>query len=329
VIRRVRLGREGPEVSAIGFGAWGLSGDYGPADDAEAIAVVRRALDLGVDLVDTADSYGAGHNERLVGEAIRGRRGDVVLATKVGIVRESRESISVCGRPDYVRSALAASLGRLGVDCVDLLYLHRADPEVPIEETIGALAGLVGEGKARFLGLSEVGPDLVLRASAVHPIAAVQSEYSLWTRDPEDGVLPLLADLGIGFVAFSPLGRGFLAGALARGRELGADDFRNGLPRFQTQNVERNLSLLDRLRVLAEGKGVSPGQLALAWLVARGVVPIPGTRRRAHLESNVAALGVELSADDLAELEAAFPMGAAAGARYPEQLAAVAAEGAA
>jgi aryl-alcohol dehydrogenase-like predicted oxidoreductase len=281
-----------------------------------------------VDLVDTADSYGAGHNERLVGEAIRGRRDDVVLATKVGIVRESQGSISLCGRPDYLRSALGASLERLGVDHVDLLYLHRADPDLPIEETVGALAVLVGEGKARFLGVSEVGPDLVRRASAVHPIAAVQSEYSLWTRDPEDGVLPALADLGIGFVAFSPLGRGFLAGALPKGHELAEDDFRSSLPRFQPENVDRNLGLLDRLRELAAARGAQAGQLALAWLVARGVVPIPGTRRRAHLETTVAALDVELSANDLSELEAAFPPGVAAGARYPEQLAAAAAEGA-
>jgi aryl-alcohol dehydrogenase-like predicted oxidoreductase len=326
-VRRVRLGASGPEVAAIGFGAWGLSGDYGPAEDGESVALVRRALDLGVDLIDTADAYGAGHNERLVGRAVAGRREEVCLATKVGIVRDTPGAPAVSGRPDYIRSALAASLARLGVDHVDLLYLHRADPDVPIEETVGAMGELVREGKARFLGLSEVGPDLVRRAHSTHPIAAVQSEYSLWTRDAERGVLPALAELGIAFVAFSPLGRGFLAGALRSPDELGDDDFRRSLPRFSAENFDRNLELLARLRGLAEGKGATPAQLALAWLVARGVVPIPGTRRRAHLEANVAALGVGLSREELAELEAAFPAGAAAGARYPAPVPAAAAGG--
>jgi aryl-alcohol dehydrogenase-like predicted oxidoreductase len=325
-MQRVALGRGGLEVGAIGFGAWGLSGDYGPADDGESIAVLRRALELGVDLIDTADGYGLGHNERLVGEAIRGRRHQVVLATKVGVVRDSRDGISVCGRPEHVRSAFAASLARLGVDHVDLLYLHRADPGVPIEETVGAMAGLVEEGTVRHLGLSEVGPELVRRAHAVHPITAVQSEYSLWTRDPEDEVLPTLDGLGIGFVAFSPLGRGFLAGAVRSARDLAEHDFRRGLPRFQAENVERNLALVDRLGRLAAARGLTAGQLALAWVVARGAVPIPGTRRLAHLEANVEAAGARLGPDELAELDAAFPPAAAAGPRYPPRLAAMAAE---
>src|SRR5262249_51865444 len=259
-VKRVRLGRRGPEVGAIGFGAWGLSGDYGPADDAESVEVIRRALDLGVALIDTADVYGAGHNERLVGRAIRGRRDRVFLATKVGILRDSPGAVSVCGRPDHIRAALAASLQRLGVERVDLLYLHRVDPRVPVEETVGAMGQLVDEGRVGFLGLSEVGPDIVRRPHAVHAIAAVQSEYSLWTRDPERTVLPALAELGIGFVAFGPLGRGFLAGALASADELGEDDFRRGLPRFQAENVKRNLLLLDPLHQLAREKGASTAE---------------------------------------------------------------------
>jgi aryl-alcohol dehydrogenase-like predicted oxidoreductase len=317
MMRRVRLGETGPEVAAIGFGAWGLSGDYGPADDAESVAVVRRALDLGVDFIDTADEYGNGHNERLIGNAIRDRRHEVVLATKVGLVRGPAGVVGVCGRPEHVRRAAHASLGRLGVDHVDLLYLHRVDTDVPIEETIGAMAELQQAGQTRFLGLSEVGPELVRRAHAVHPITAVQSEYSLWTRDPETEVLPALAELGIGFVAFSPLGRGFLAGAVAEASDLAERDFRRSLPRFRPENLERNLRLVEPLRVLAAEKEAAPGQIALAWLVRQGVVPIPGTRSVAHLESNVEALEIELSAADLARVEEIFAPDAVVGERYP------------
>jgi aryl-alcohol dehydrogenase-like predicted oxidoreductase len=327
-MRRVRLGGTGPEVGAIGFGAWGLSGDYGPANDAESVAVVKRALDLGVDFIDTADGYGNGHNERLVGKAIRDRRHEVVLATKVGLVC-GPAGVSVCGRPEYVRQAAHASLDRLGVDHVDLLYLHRVDADVPIEETIGAMADLKQAGKTRFLGLSEVGPELVRRAHAVHPITTVQSEYSLWTRDPEAEILPALAELGIGFVAFSPLGRGFLTGAVAEVGDLAEGDFRRSLPRFRPENLERNLELVERLRVLAAEKEAAPGQIALAWLLQQGVVPIPGTRAVAHLESNVEALGLELSADDLARLDAIFASGSVAGERYAASQAALIAEGAA
>lgn len=317
-MRRVRLGRSGPEVGAVGLGAWGLSGAYGPAGEWEARAVIERALELGVDLLDTADVYGEGENERLVGRAIRGRRDRVVLATKVGIVRDLPGSPVVCGRPDYLRSAVEASLQRLGVEHVDLLYLHRADPEVPIEESVGALAELVAEGKARFLGLSEVGPELLRRAHRVHPVAALESEYSLWTREPERDVVPALAELGVGFVAFSPLGRGFLAGAVADADDLAAGDFRRSLPRFRPENLERNRPLVSTLRALAAELDATPAQLALAWLCARGVVPIPGTRRVEHLAENAAAVSLELPAGALARLEEAFPPGVAAGARYPE-----------
>jgi aryl-alcohol dehydrogenase-like predicted oxidoreductase len=326
-VRRVRLGRSGPEVAVVGLGAWVLSGAYGPADDAESQALIRRALDLGVDLIDTADEYGDGHNERLLGTASRGRRDRVVLATKVGLVPGSGSQVSVCGRPEYVRRAVTASLERLDVDHIDLLYLHRADPQVPIEETVGAMAELVAEGSVRFLGLCEVGPALLRRAHAVHPIAALQSEYSLWTRELEETVLPALAELGIGLVAFSPLGRGFLAGAVAGAGALAPHDFRRGLPRFQPESLERNRVLVSRLRKLAAEKGVTAAQLALAWVIQRGAVPIPGTRRIEHLEENVAAAGIELAPEEIARLEEAFPPGVAAGERYPEEWAALSAGG--
>ncbi len=317
-MRRVRLGEAGPEVSALGVGAWVLSGAYGPVEEGEALAVLHRALELGLSFIDTADVYGRGENERLVGRAIRHRREEVVLATKVGIVHDSPGRPVVCGRPDYLRRAAEASLARLGVDHVDLLYLHRADPDVPIEESVGALAELVGDGRARHLGLSEVGPELVRRAQAVHPIAAVQSEYSLWTREPEREVLPALAQLGIGFVAFSPLGRGFLAGAVAHREELAENDFRAGLPRFQRPALARNRPLVAGLVRIAGELGATPAQVALAWLCRRGVVPIPGTRRTFHLEENAAAAALELPAETVARLEELFPPGAAWGARYPE-----------
>lgn len=324
-MRSVVLGPGGPWVSAIGFGAWGLSGDYGPADDTESIATVRRALDLGVSLLDTADEYGDGHNERLLGEAIRGRRDEVVLATKAGLVRGLGGSLSVCGLPGYLKSALEASLGRLGVESVDLFYLHRADPGVPIEESVGAMSELVRAGKARYLGLCEVDGELVRRAHAVHPLTAVQSEYSLWTREPEDELLRVLREPGIGLVAFSPLGRGILTGALRSRSDFGPGDFRRALPRFQAENFRRNVELLRPLRELAAGKGATPAQVALAWLLHRGVVPIPGTRRSTHLEENLGALEIELTAGDITRLERAFPPGSAAGPRYPAAMSALAA----
>jgi len=296
-MRRVPLGRSGLEVGAVGFGAWGLSGDYGPADERESIATLQRALDVGLDLIDTADQYGDGDNESLVGRALAGRRSEAVLATKAGLVRESNGAVGVCGRPDYLRGALERSLARLGVDAVDLYYLHRVDLHVPIEETVGGLAELVGEGKTRFIGLSEAAPETIRRAHAVHPLAAVQSEYALWTREPEENVLPLLRELGIGFVAFSPLGRGFLAGALPR-----------------------NQVLLEPLIAVAERVGATPAQVALAWLLRQGAVPIPGTRRATRVDENAGAAELTLEQADVEELERAFPAGAAAGARYPAEL---------
>jgi aryl-alcohol dehydrogenase-like predicted oxidoreductase len=327
-MRSVPLGGGGLAVSAIGFGAWGLSGDYGPADDAESVATIRRALELGVTLIDTADEYGQGHNERLIGKAIRGLRTAVVLATKAGLVQGAHGALAVSGRPDHLKSALEASLRRLNVDAVDLFYLHRADPDVPIEESFGAMSDLVGAGKTRALGVCEASAELVRRAHAVHPLAAVQSEYSLWTRDPEDEVLPALRELGIGLVAFSPLGRGVLTGAFRSGSAFGPDDFRRGLPRFQGENFRRNLELLRPLRELAAEKGATPAQVALAWLLQRGVVPIPGTRRSSHLEENLGATAVELAAVDLTRLDTVYRPGSAAGARYPKTMPALAAVGA-
>jgi aryl-alcohol dehydrogenase-like predicted oxidoreductase len=309
------------EVPAIGLGCMGMSEFYGPSDEREAMATIDRARELGVTLLDTADAYGIGHNEELVGRAVRGRRADFVIATKFGLVRDRNdpEVRGVSGRPDYVRSACEASLRRLGVESIDLYYQHRIDPEVPIEETVGAMAELVRAGKVRHLGLSEAGADSLRRAHAVHPITALQSEYSLWTRDPDDGVLAACRTLGIGFVAYSPLGRGFLTGQLRRFEDLAPDDYRRHSPRFQGENFARNLALVDRLTVMAGEKGVTPAQLALAWVLSRGddVVPIPGTRQVRRLEENVAAAAVVLTAADLAAIEEAAPPGAAAGERYP------------
>jgi aryl-alcohol dehydrogenase-like predicted oxidoreductase len=317
----VPLGHDGLKVGAIGYGAWGLSGDYGAANDEQSAATIRRALELGVTLIDTADEYGNGHNERLVGAAIRawGRREDVVLATKFGIVREGAAS-KVCGDPTYVRPALEASLERLGVDHVDLYYLHRQDPAVPIEETVGAMAELVRQGKVRHLGLCEVSADVIRRAHDVHPIAAVQSEYSLWTRDPEKHVLPAIRQLGIGFVAFSPLGRGFLTGSLTNRESIAPNDFRHSLPRFQPGNFDRNLKLVAHLEELAGRLGATAAQVALAWLLEHGVTPIPGTRSIVHLEKNLAAVAVKLSRSDVEHLDAVFQPELVAGARYrPDQ----------
>jgi aryl-alcohol dehydrogenase-like predicted oxidoreductase len=299
----------------------GMSEFYGRADEGEAIRTIHRALELGLDFLDTADAYGPSTNEKLVGRAIQGRRDEVVIATKFGNVRSADgERLGIRGDRLYVLAACDASLQRLGTDHIDLYYQHRVDPQVPIEETVGAMAELVQAGKVRYLGLSEAAPETIRRAHAVHPITALQSEYSLWTRDPEAEVLPTVRELGIGFVAYSPLGRGFLSGRFRSPDDLPEDDFRRENPRFQGENFNRNLELVERVEELAAEKDVTPGQLALAWALAQGddIVPIPGTTRVAHLEENVAALEIELTDNDLRELESVFPMGAAAGDRYAD-----------
>ncbi len=323
--RRV-LGSSGArlEVSAVGLGCMGMSEFYGPRDEDESIATIRRALELGVDLIDTADMYGFGHNERLVGRAIEGRRERAVVATKFGNVRgEHGERLGIRGDAAYVREACDASLQRLGIDHIDLYYQHRVDPTVPIEETVGAMAELVSAGKVRHLGLSEAAPETIRRAHATHPITALQTEYSLWTRDPEsDDVLETVRELGIGFVAYSPLGRGFLTGRISSPDDLAEDDSRRSgrFPRFQGENFRRNLELVDRVKRIAADKDVKPGQLAIAWVLAQGegIVPIPGTKRRRYLEENAAAVEIELTDDDLERIEEALPLGATAGDRYAD-----------
>ena len=319
------LGSNGPSVSALGLGCMGMSDFYSTAyDEKEAIATLHRALELGVTLLDTADMYGPHTNEQLVGKAIKGKREQVFLATKFGIVRDPTDpqARGVCSRPDYIRRAVEGSLQRLGVETIDLYYQHRVDPEVPIEEVVGTLADLIGEGKIRHIGLSEASAATLERAHQVHPITALQSEYSLWTRDVEQqGQLAICARLGIGFVAYSPLGRGFLTGAIQRPEDLAEDDFRRSNPRFQGENFARNLALVEKVGELAHDKGVTPSQLALAWVMAQGehIVPIPGTKRRRYLEENVAAASLALSAQELAAIEAVFPQQAAAGARYGQE----------
>jgi len=318
-----RLGKNGPLVSAQGLGCMGMSEFYGTGDEAESLATIHRALELGITFLDTADMYGAGENEKLVGKAIRGKRDEVFLATKFGIVRDPNNPgiRGVNGSPEYVRASCDASLKRLRVEHIDLYYQHRVDPKTPIEETVGAMAELVSAGKVRQIGLSEASAATIRRAHKVHPIAALQTEYSLWTRDPEDELLATTRELGIAFVAYSPLGRGFLTGQIKSPNDLAPDDFRRQSPRFQGDSFQKNLDLVRRVEEIAAEKRCTPGQLALAWLLAQGedIIPIPGTKRRKYLDENAAAVKVNLSQDDLRRIDKAAPHGAAVGQRYPEQ----------
>jgi aryl-alcohol dehydrogenase-like predicted oxidoreductase len=317
-----RLGKSSLAVSALGLGCMGMSEFYGQTDDAESIATIRRAIDCGITLLDTADMYGSGHNEELVARAIEGRRHEVIVATKFGNVRgEGGSFLGVSGKPEYVQQACEASLRRLRIATIDLYYQHRVDTDVPIEETVGAMARLVEQGKVQYLGLSEAAPQTIRRAHATHPISALQTEYSPWTRDPEDGLLALCRELGIGFVPYSPLGRGFLTGRFKKFEDLAADDYRRRSPRFQGDNFQKNLELVERLHQIAAEKKCTPAQLALAWVLAQGedLVPIPGTKRRKYLDENLGAVDVKLTAGDLARIDQVAPRGATAGARYHEE----------
>lgn len=317
-----KLGNQGLEVSELGLGCMGMSEFYGSGDEQEAIATIHHALDLGVNFLDTADMYGPFTNEKLVGRAIKDRRDRVIIATKFGNVRSAEGGwLGINGKPEYVRQSCDESLQRLGVDVIDLYYQHRVDVTVPIEETVGAMAELVQQGKVRYLGLSEAAPATIRRAQAIHPISALQTEYSLWSRDPEDEILPTLRELGIGFVPYSPLGRGVLTGAIASPDDFAPDDFRRRSPRFQGENFAKNLELVEQVKAIATEKGITAGQLALAWLLAQGddIVPIPGTKRRKYLEENIGAVTVTLTAEDIHRINAVAPQGIAAGERYPAQ----------
>jgi aryl-alcohol dehydrogenase-like predicted oxidoreductase len=313
-----KLGRQGPHVSAIGLGCMGMSWAYGVPDEAESVATIHRALDLGVDFFDTAEVYGPFENEKLLGRALKGRRDGVTIATKCGFRIEDGRPLGMNGSPENAKAVADASLKRLGVDVIDLFYLHRVDPAVPIEETVGGMGDLVKAGKVRFLGLSEATADEIRRGHAAHPITALQSEYSIWERGVEAEILPTIRELGIGFVPFSPLGRGFLTGTVARAEELPANDYRHTQPRLQGENYDANMRVVDALKAMGAGKGATPAQIALAWVLAQGddMIPIPGTKRRRYLEENVGAVSVTLTADDLATLEKAVPKGSTAGARY-------------
>lgn len=320
-MQRRKLGSQGLSVSMLGLGCMGMSEFYGARDDAESIATIERALELGIDFFDTADMYGPFTNEELVGRALAGRREQAIIATKFGNVRGTDGSFKgIDGSPAYVRSACEASLRRLRVETIDLYYQHRVDPKVPIEETVGAMAELVKQGKVRYLGLSEAAPETIRRAHAVHPISALQTEYSLWSREPEDGLLSCVRELGIGFVAYSPLGRGFLSGEFKTPDDLPADDRRRWFPRFQGDNFAKNLAVVERIKQIAERRGVTPAQLALAWVLSQGddIVPIPGTKRRRYLEQNVQACDIELTQEELRSIDEAAPKGSAVGERYAD-----------